>query len=87
MGKTDKNKLGLTLGLFFALIHLVWAVIVLAGIGQQLIDWIMPLHFIDAAYSVSNFSVGSAGLLVVLAFVGGYISGWVLGAIWNKVAK
>jgi len=83
----DKNHLGVVLGAFFAVLHAAWAVLVAANVGQVYIDWIMPLHFIDNMYTVTNFNLGSALLLIVLAFVGGYITGWVFGAVWNKIEK
>ena len=83
----NKNKTGLVLAIFFALLHLVWALIVGLGVAKQAIDWILPLHFIDMLVGVTTFSWVNAILLVVLAFIGGYIIGWVFAWIWNMVAK
>ena len=83
----NKNKLGLTLGIFAALLHLVWAVLVAIGIAQNWLNWIFPMHFIDSVFSVTSFSIVNALILIVLAFIGGYACGWVLGAIWNYVDK
>ncbi len=83
----NNNKIGLTLGIFFALLHAVWALIVGLGIAKQAIDWILPLHFIDMLVGVLVFSWTSALLLVVMAFIGGYIAGWVYAWIWNLIGK
>ncbi len=83
----DKNHLGLVLGTFFAVLHAAWAILVASGRGQAYIDWIMPLHFIDNLYTVTSFNTGSALLLIVFAFVGGYITGWLFAAVWNKIEK
>jgi len=32
------------------------------------------------------FSLGTAAVLVVLAFVGGYVLGWLFTALWNILA-
>ena len=83
----NENKLGITLGIFFALLHAIWAILVGFGIGQKLIDLILPLHFIDMMVTVVNFNFGTALLLVILAFFGGYIGGWLFAAVWNWVNK
>lgn len=83
----NKNKVGLAVGIFIALIHAIWALSVAVGITQALLDWIFPLHFLDSIYSVTSFSIVSALLLVVMSFIGGYVMGWVYAFIYNKVAK
>lgn len=83
----NKNKLGLTVGLFAAILHAVWAILVGAGVAQTYLNWIFPMHFIGNIFEVVNFSLLTAVLLVILAFVGGYICGWILGALWNWVDK
>ena len=83
----NENKLGLTLGIFFALLHAIWAILVGFGAGQKLIDLILPLHFIDMMISIATFNIGTAVLLVILAFIGGYIAGWLFAVIWNWVTK
>ena len=85
--QVNRNQLGLTVGTFFALCHAIWVVFVGVGFAKPLIDWIIPLHFIDMSYSITVFSLGSAVTLVILAFLGGYISGWVLAGIWNWASK
>lgn len=87
MAKINKNSLGLSLGIFAALLHAVWAILVAAGVAKSLLDWVLPLHFVGAMFSITSFSIVSAILLVVLAFVGGYVTGWVFAAIWNKFGK
>lgn len=87
MVKISANKLGLTLGIFCALLHLVWALVVLAGVAQGFLDWIFPMHFLDSVYSVTGFNAISALMLVVLALISGYVMGYVLGALWNYIDK
>jgi len=81
--KINANNLGMTLGGFFALLHAVWAILVGIGVAESLLDWIMPLHFIGTMFEVTGFTWGNAILLTILAFIGGYVSGWILAAIWN----
>ena len=83
----NKNKLGLTVGIFAAILHAVWAILVGAGIAQTYLNWIFPMHFIGNVFQVANFSLMAAVLLIILAFIGGYICGWILGVVWNWVDK
>ena len=83
----NKNHVGLTMGIFVALLHALWAIIVAVGVAQVLLDWIFPLHFIDAIYSVMTFGFMTAILLVIMAFIGGYVMGWVFAALWNWISK
>ena len=83
----NENRVGLTLAIFFALLHTIWAILVGFGAGQKLIDLVMPLHFIDMMIPTATFSIGTAVLLVILAFIGGYIAGWLFALIWNWVIK
>lgn len=83
----NENKVGITLGIFFALLHAIWAILVGFGAGQKIINIIMPLHFIDIMVSIINFNFGVAILLIILAFLSGYISGWLFAAIWNLINK
>jgi len=87
MAKIDKNKLGLVLGIFAAILHAVWAVAVAIGIAQAYLDWIFPMHFIGNVFQTTNFNITYALILVVLAFICGYIMGWVFAWLWNKINK
>jgi len=86
MVKLNKNNLGLTIGIFAALFHLVWTIAVALGI-QKSIDWVLLLHSIKLDLVLTPVVVLNAVMLVVMAFVGGYIFGWVFATIWNGVEK
>jgi len=83
----NKNRAGLVGGILAAVIHAVWALVVVLGIAQIFLDWIFPLHFLNSVYSITSFSIVSALLLVVMGFVGGYVSGWLFAAVVNLVYK
>lgn len=87
MNILDKHKAGLAFGTFFGLFHAVWSLLVLLGWAQSLIDWIFYLHFIVLRFSIAEFQLGTAVLLVAFTSVVGYIFGWVIAAIWNWVHK
>lgn len=87
MQAINKNSAGVTVGLFFGLAHLVWAVLVWINLAKPLSDWVLSLHFISLPYSIEPFAFGPAVLLVVVTFVIGYVFGWVAAALWNAFAK
>lgn len=89
MAKLDKNRFGLILGVFFALFHAVWALIVaiIPNGLQSFLDWVFALHFIQPIWIITAFNLSNALILVALTFVFGYIFGWVFAAIVNWILK
>lgn len=85
MVKLKGNKIALVVGLFAAALHALWAILVVLGVGQMYIDWIFPLHFIDNLYTVMAFNILNALMLVVMAFVGGYVATWLFVWLWNMI--
>jgi hypothetical protein len=79
----NRHKLGLLFGGFLGLCHFVWAGLVLSGMAQFLTDWIFRLHFIQPPYTIMPFNLGAAVGLILLTSGTGYLSGWVLAAMWN----
>lgn len=79
----NRHKLGLVFGTFLGCWHFVWALLVLSGMAQSLLNWIFRLHFIQPPYTILPFNLGVAVALILITSVIGYLSGWVLGAIWN----
>ncbi|HWI14187.1 MAG TPA: hypothetical protein VNT02_08030 [Burkholderiales bacterium] len=77
-------SVGLAFGLFLAGFHALWAILVLIGAAQPVMDFIFRLHMIRPPYVVDPFSFGSATALVIVTGLIGFISGWVLGWLWNR---
>jgi hypothetical protein len=83
--KISANKLGLVLGLFFALLHFLWILLVALGFAKQFMDYGLSMHFMSGVYSISAFNIWTAIALLVFTFVSGYIIGWVFAKIWNNL--
>ena len=85
----NRNKLGLTLGLFFAAVHAIWAILIgiMPRTVQSFINWIFGLHFLQPVFVITFFSLGKAILLVILTFVIGYVFGWIFAGILNWILK
>lgn len=81
--KINANKLGLTFGLFVAIWHALWALLVGIGVAQNALDWVLPLHFFSFTFSILAFSWTNAIILIIAAFVGGYVMGWLFAELWN----
>lgn len=83
--RVDAHKLGLIVGFFMAIVHIVWSLMVLGGVGQNFLDWIFGLHMISNPITVGIFGWGTAIYLWVVVFIIGYIAGWVLAWVHNTV--
>ena len=86
MAELNKKQVGLTLGIFAAIVHLVWLIAVAIGV-QKAVDWILLLHSIKLDLVLTNVVLLNAILLIVVAFIGGYVVGWIFAAIYNWSAK
>lgn len=89
MNKLDKNKIGLMVGAFLAIVHAVWALIVaiIPNALQSFLDWVFGVHFLEPVWKLTTFNLLNAIFLVLLTFVCGYICGWVFAWIHNWVDK
>ncbi len=83
----DKNRVGLTLGSFLALLHAAWSVLITTGWAQYLADKAISLHMMKMPHEVLAFNPLKALLLVGIAFLVGYIGGWIFAVIYNKFGK
>ena len=81
----SKNRLGLTFGLLMALAHAVWVAMVAARVAKPVMDFILSLHFIKFTHELEPLALGKAALLLLVTFVVGYVGGWIIAAVWNKI--
>jgi len=86
MAELNKKQVGLTLGVFAAIVHLVWLIAVAIGV-QKAVDWILLLHSIKLDLFLTNVVLLNAVLLIIIAFIGGYVVGWIFAAIYNWAGK
>lgn len=83
----NTRKVGLVVGVNVALWNAVWQVLVWAGSAAKFMAWILGLHSVKMSMSVTAFNATTAVSLVVVAFVCGYLMGWVFAWIWNRLRK
>ena len=84
-GEVNPHRLGLVLGGLYGLWHLTWSLLVVIGLAKPLLDLVLRLHFLQVTYTVASFNVVTAlGLIIVTSAVG-YLMGYVLGLLWNRL--
>ena len=83
----NQKKVGLVLGSFVGLIHLVWSLLIAFGWAQPLMNFIYGMHSLNNPFTVMPFSLGRSAGLVVITFAVGCIVGNVFAMIWNKFHK
>ena len=83
----NKNKIGLVLGSFAGLLHLVWGLFIAFGLAQPLLDFIYNLHSLNNPFIVMPFDLMHTLGLIVVTFLVGYVFGYVFAALWNRVHK
>lgn len=87
MHNLNTHKVGLIFGSFAALMHLLWSLLVFAGLAQAWIDFVFGMHFLNNPYTVEPFSWGTALGVILIAFVMAYLGGFIFATIWNRLHR
>lgn len=85
--RLNPKQVGLTTGLFAAILHAAWAILVALGVAQSLAAWLTKLHFITESHTIGAFNFVNAALLVIVTFVVGHVFGWLFASLYNWTAK
>jgi len=80
-------KTGLTFGVLIGGFHLVWSILVAFGWAQALMDFIFWAHMFSMPFVVKAFDATAALTLIIITFVIGYIFGYVMAIIWNRLHR
>ena len=83
----DKNQAGMTLGIYFGAMHLLWSVSVALGLAEGIANFTMQMHFVDRQYQINSFNLLTAVIGLGLACISGYVMGWAFGWLWNRVGN
>lgn len=83
----NKNKTGLSLGVFGVIIHFVWSLLVMLGWGQGVHDFVMGLHGIQAPIIINKIGFIDMLWLLAIVFVAWYAIGWIFASVWNRVNR
>ena len=85
MKELNTQAVALIFGFFLSGFHLLWSLLIMAGLAQPLLDWVYWLHMLNNPFRVAAFSFTTALWLIVVTFLVGYVAGWFFSLIWNKV--
>jgi hypothetical protein len=83
----NKNKTGLTFGFLISSMHFFWSILVVFGIAQIMLDFVLNIHMLDMPVIVMPFSLIKALELIVVTFIVGYVFGYLMAFFWNKCFK
>ena len=85
--KINPHKVGLVLGAFLGILHALWSILVATGLAQYLINFNLRIHFINPVFTILEFNIGNAILLILITSVIGYIAGSAIAFTWNHFHK
>jgi hypothetical protein len=83
--KMNPMKVGLVFGLFFSIVHLLWALLIASQYAQPFMQWILKLHFLSIPYTILPFNFMTAIMLVIVMAIIGYIFGFLFAWTVNSV--
>ena len=85
--RIDPVRAGLIVGLFLALFHAFWALLVALGWAQPLMNFAFWAHFITPPYHIEPFEWARAAILVGFVFIMGAVMGMLAAFLWNALAR
>ncbi len=80
----NPNKVGLVFAAVTGGWHLIWAILVLLGWAQPIIDFIFWAHMIQRVYVIKPFNPAAAVTLIIVTAATGYAFGFIGATIRNK---
>ena len=83
----NPKKTGLAVGALFGGIHFLWALLVMPGLAQGLVNMILWAHMISLPVAINTFDFSVAIFLVLLTFAIGYGMGYVFSYIFNYLHR
>ena len=81
----NTNKVGLVFAVILGGAHVLWALFVLLGWGQPVVNFVFWAHMMQTPPMVGAFDIVASGTLVVVASLLGYIVGYTASSVWNKI--
>jgi hypothetical protein len=81
------NRVGLVIAALISGWHILWALLILGGWAQPILDFIFWAHMIKPVYIVQPFNPVAAVILIVLTAAIGYAFGFAGALIWNRLRR
>ena len=83
--KIDNHLAGLTGGTVFALLYVLWALLVWASLAHDLLNRLFSLFFILNPFQILPFNLTVMIAMIAGNLVVGYLAGWLFAAIVNRI--
>jgi hypothetical protein len=87
MEAVNPNRTGLVFAALIGGWHAAWVLAVAFGWAQDLLDFVFWMHFLKPVYTVGQFNIWIALVLIAVTAVTGYVMGYVLAALWNWIQR
>jgi tetrahydromethanopterin S-methyltransferase subunit F len=86
--KLKSVKVGLSVGLLFAAMHILFVLALVATKGACL-KWMLNLHLVSVSYSYMLGALNATTIIVGLihALIFGFVGGWLFAVIYNWVDR
>ncbi len=78
-----KNRTGLAFGFFAGFLHIIWSVLVYLGLAKIILNFFLVIHFVSVPFTVLDFNLTRAVILIIAISASGYIFGWIFAFFWN----
>ncbi|MCK9186269.1 hypothetical protein M0P48_02410 [Candidatus Gracilibacteria bacterium] len=79
----NKIRTGCAVGGFLALLHAIWAIMVVANWAKPSMDFIFKLHMMQNPLVMNQFDLLLSVYLVLFTAVFGFLVGWVFAFFHN----
>lgn len=83
MNTLNAKKAGLAVGALLGGWHVIWSLLVLTGLGQPLVNFILWAHMIRLTYVVGPFDAIACITLIIITSLVGFVAGSVFAKLWN----
>lgn len=83
----NPREAGAVIGSLLGGWHLLWAIVVAAGWGQQVLDFVLWLHFMKPSFVIDAFSPYRAVALIFITSAIGCGFGYVGALVWNWLRR
>ncbi|MDD2657408.1 MAG: hypothetical protein PHD04_01950 [Candidatus Pacebacteria bacterium] len=81
------SKTALTFAFLISGFHVAWSLLILVGWAQALIDFIFWAHMLSLPIVVKAFDATAFVTLIVVTAVIGWIFGYAMARIWNRLHR
>jgi hypothetical protein len=83
--KLSTTMTGLVIGAVMGGMHLLWSLLVAAGLGQTILNFFFWMYFIKPIDLIEPFELTRALVLVAISSTIGFVLGSAAARLWNRI--